>query len=125
MFNERDGLMITVPRVKLIEALTANRTTHVADFDEATAAFRGAVLNKLREAVAAVEDGADPRLHLAINLSIPQSHQREYDTALNMLTMATDTSIVIDEKKYLQYVEDEWSWKPGFAASTALYKSQR
>lgn len=125
MFNERDGLQITVQRSELLTALRANREKHVAEYKEAEFAFREAAIAKLKESLAAVEvHGADPRRHMMLDLDVPQSHEREYTTVIRMLEMATDSHIVIAEAKYLQYVEDEWAWKAGFNASTMAYKKR-
>lgn len=125
MFNERDGLQITVSRADLLNALRDNREKHVAEYKEAEFAFRETLIAKLKESLAAVEvHGEDPRKHMVLSLDIPQSHQRDYDIAIRMLEMSRDETITIDETKYLQYVEDDWNWKAHFAATTQVYKKR-
>lgn len=125
MFNREDGLQITVARTELLAALKSNREKHVAEYKEAESAFREAAIAKLKESMAAIEvHGEDPRKHMMLNLDIPQSHQRDYDIAIRMLEMSRDETIIIDETKYLQYVEDDWGWKASFTATTMSYKKR-
>ena len=110
---------ITVEKTKLLEALRANRTRHVAEAAEAEKGFRRALEAELRKMLADVLEGRAART--STDLKAPVSHERDYDVAIDMLEWSTATSIVVSSSQFRMYVRDEWDWKSTFKMSTERY----
>ena len=113
---------IKVNKDKLIEALSANRETHQADFDLAYEGFREkamenveALLNRIKNA----EHGTP--VQLWVQLEPPVNHVEDYDRALQMCSWEIDDELILTEREFQELVQDDWSWKSQFSVSNKLY----
>lgn len=115
---------VTVLTEELVETLRTNRTAHIAEHAEALEAFRTKAVEKLKKAITKVEAGEhDPRF-VNVSLPVPESHEKDYDTAISMIEMAMragQSTIELTAHDYEQYVLDDWGWKENFAATNSIY----
>jgi hypothetical protein len=122
-----NSIKVEARKDELLSILQANREKHVEDFRKATAGYVKAALEALdqrsRDFSATVEGEPIPdSLDLGFgNIPKPQSHEKDYDRAIKMLSMHQGESFIIDSDMYEMYVEDNWSWKRDFMHSTSHY----
>lgn len=110
---------IKVSKTALREALIKNRDGHREKY---LRAFDGYVVEcerVLKENLRLVKAGRFQRL--LWTETPPQDHTAEYDRIISMLDMSLDTEIELTAMEFQQYVQDDWTWKGIFAASTAKY----
>jgi len=113
---------ITVKKEKLLEALTANRETHQADFDLAYEGFRAKAVENMEamlERVRTAEHGTP--VQLWIGLEPPVNHLEDYDRAIQMCSWEIGDEMTLTEREFQELVQDDWSWKAQVLASNKLY----
>lgn len=111
--------VIRVNKKELIDKISVNRDGHRAVFEEALEGFHAAVIEKLN---AALKDAkAGKRYKTYFDLPEPQDHTNDYDRVILMLEMSQDDEILLDERQFAQYVQDDWGWKPDFLATAGTY----
>lgn len=116
---------VTVLKSDLIAKVLKNRTAHIAEFAETIAGYDQKVIDTLDAQLANAHEGRDVNFHAVYLLnSKPQSHEKEYDRAIAMLEMSTNTHVTLTEHDFGQLVMDEWEWKQAFALSGSLYKGK-
>ena len=117
----RNDMIVTVRVQDLIAKLNHNRDQHARIVIEARAGYLAKARKKLEERLEQLAAGKI--VSLQFGLSLPADHTAEYDTALGMLNMATDTTIKLAASDYRQLVEDEWSWSESFVYSNVAYSA--
>lgn len=110
---------VTVPRSELIERLTVNRATHVADYESAIAGWRVEARAALAKKIEELNNGGTPALD--IELIKPQTHAADYDAVIDMLNMSADDKITISPRDFRRYARDEWEWKGAFVGTNSRY----
>lgn len=111
---------ITVSKEELVSALTANRTQHVIDYNDSMAGYWEQAEKRAQRLLEQVKaKRTDEYLH--IDLQRPESHEKDYDTALEMLEWHENDTIEVSQSEFKQFIQDEWSWKRQFAATTQTY----
>lgn len=113
---------IEVKKDALIEALEKNRSGHKVQFEEAHAGYRKALL----ETVGKMYDDAKKGIEVQhfIQLDIPEDHTKDYDRVIGMLKMSVDSTVIITNQEYSQYVMDDWGWKEKFIGTSNAYKTR-
>lgn len=114
---------VNVKRGELIKVITRNRDRHVTQFEDAKVSYGKKLIDLLKRALAKARSGK--KVVLPIHLPQPVSYEKDYDRALGMLKMSSDTSVSLSEENYRKYVEDEWDWKAHFLANTVAYGKSR
>jgi hypothetical protein len=134
-----NGKPLKYPKTQVMERLVANRSKHIADFDEALAGYEKQRLERLNELVACAktlglsvpapaEDVTsatkqiERRLLAVTGLSKPVSYIDSYDRVIDQLGMTSDDQVDMDDQTFDSYMRDEWAWKKQFTASTSTYK---
>lgn len=118
---------VKVNRDELLSIIRANAVKHVKEYETALGVYKTDVVEKLAKMLKAAKVEAQkdkPAFDLFVNLVEPQSYQDSYSTAIKMLEMSTDEVIELTAAEFSQYVEDNWSWKHQFTASTAMYNAK-
>ena len=114
-------MQIRADRNKVLTQLQKNRERHKKIVAEARVGYvakaREALLAKLKE----VETGKI--VSLAFGLDAPQDHTKVYDTAIEMLSLHTEETIVLDSKQVRNLMMDEWDWSQHFLAANSRYSS--
>jgi hypothetical protein len=126
MKNSQRNVMnaIKMNRLELLKIVQENKTKHIAEYLEAVVDYKKLVLQIATENLH-VARTADMKQFLKIKAhpSAPNSYEDSYKRAIRMLELSIDEVIEIEEDVFNQLVLDEWSWKRGFSASNAMYKS--
>lgn len=123
---------VKVSRAKLLVVLIENKRQHIADYLEAVEEYKVAALEAIAKGVAKLNAQIEtvkamtPKTveHIrwaSVTLSIPVSHESEYNRAIRMVEMSVDEEIVLSEKEFTKYVLDEWDWKSDFENTKMSY----
>jgi len=112
---------ITVSKEDLKSALVKNRTAHVKDFNLATENYWLRAEAEVERLLRRVKGKRVDNNELFINLQKPESHETDYDTALEMLEWHMSDTIEVSQTEFKQFIQDEWQWKRNFAATTQFY----
>lgn len=115
MFN----LQTKVSKKKALEIIRANRIQHKKDFEDASIEYHKTVVVALEEKLKQATSGKD--VTLAFSLSKPVQYLTEYDKAIKMLELTTDTTIEMDPQTFDCLINDNWGWKQNFLNNTGLY----
>ncbi len=114
-----NGLVMNFPVKDLLAKLTENREKHVKMVAEAKVNYIEALKKELEAKLVQLKAGK--RISTSSQLDVPGDNTAEYDTAISMLAMTTDTTIKLQQDQYHSYVMDKWSWKSRFLASASNY----
>jgi len=120
-FNSAINNTFKYPVAKLLEALNLNREQHIKDYDTAEKVYKEVLVLELKSLLEKAEAGEE--VEHVISLRTPTSHVREYDQAITMLEMTSDTEIEIDGSTFAKLVMDEWDWQGLFTRNTKAYTS--
>ena len=110
---------IKVKTSELLSKLKTNRNAHRELFLKAQVGYRKAVIEELDRMLQEARDGKSIRR--AIKLPEPQDHTEDYDTAIMMLEMSVEETLVISVHEFAQYVQDKWSWSDMVTTCNAGY----
>ena len=123
MIGDLGDSKVTIEKNNLLEKIRTNRNKHVAEYEEAFAGFRLALIKELEDKL--VDAKAGKEVSQVLEASAPHNHTEDYDCVISMLEMSVSTEITITEQQFKQYVLDKWNWQAAFKASTAMYKGNR
>lgn len=116
---------ITVKTEELRVKLEENLTKHVAEYEEVYNLFRHRWATKLHRANDLARAGefdlADRALNEAALFARPESHEKDYRTAIEMLEWHEGKTIDLTIEEFDQYVQDNWDWKHRWAATKSAY----
>lgn len=112
-------MLITVDKYKLLRVLRGNREKHRTVFLAALEGYRTRMTEILEDTVKQLAAGKTPEIHLVY--ARPEDHTREYDRIIGMVEMDQGDDFVLDESTYAQYVNDDWTWRRQWAATTVSY----
>ena len=107
---------------KLLEVLRTNRTNrtnHRKIFLEACEGYLKKAIELLEQKLASARKGERISMHFSLQQPVDQT--KEYDRAIRMLEMSSDTTVELEEHDFQQYVMDDWAWKQQFLASNSAY----
>jgi len=110
------------PVAKLLESLQKNRETHLSEYKDALSNYKKLLVEELEKLTKDAKDGK--KLDHEIPLRRPESHGREYDQAITMLQMTSETEIMIDGQTFAKLVMDDWDWQHSFTVNTKSYTTQ-
>ena len=113
------GFSMKFKVVDLVNTLKANLAEHKTIYAEATTGFKAEFEKTLKKRLASLEEGKIPSTHLG--LTVPSTHEKDYEDAIGMLEMTSDKHIVLDQSLYNAYVNDEWTWQGSFLTSNSQY----
>lgn len=115
---------VKVHRGELLEAIKANRTKHVAEYNEAVEDYKLVAIKVAKENLKLANSGVlDTIAKVRSMPAAPTSYEAEYNRAIRMLEMSVETEIELEDDVFNQLVMDEWSWKRQFSVSNMAYKS--
>ena len=131
MFRENSDMKVSALRSGLLATLKENREKHISDFNDAYVGWLEAVREELSTNLDQVCKAIDNKSTNVRNVDVsrrahqrPESHQREYDRAIQMLELHVVDTLDISADDVQKYVMDEWDWSDTFNASTTLYNKQ-
>ncbi len=108
----------------LIKKLKSNKKKHIKEFKEAIAGFKVTYqeeLDKMRDYIINTLTPSLDKCPMAIYLQIPQSHEKDYDTVIEMLEYSSSEQVVLNADQFKEYVLDQWGWSGQHHASNTLY----
>lgn len=112
-------MTINVNKVDLLNKLRENREKHAADYALAFEGYVQAMREELQGLLVKLDAGEKIPRYL-VNRE-PEDHTDDYDLAIEMFEMATDTEIELDSRQFSKYVKDDWGWKLEWSASNTGY----
>lgn len=147
--RDQEKRTIEVDRVKLVEMLESNRKKHIQEFDEAMTGYKSVLLakiddafadakeqlksrhEKVKERVAAFSDADIAKQRdtftlideITVEMKVPRSYAREYDAAIDMAKWDVRETLELTHAEFTCFVRDQWDWKSGFDAVSAMYKT--
>jgi len=122
---------VKINRLQLLGIVCENMAKHVAEFNESVEDYKTLSV-KIAEANVKIakqnlklaEEGDMDKLIPSKGMPIkPTSYEDSYKRAIRMLELSVEEVIEVEEDIFNQLVLDEWTWKRGFVATGALYKS--
>ena len=103
----------------LLAHLKKNRANHKTQYEELMTDYRAAVIDAFKAKLKAAQKNED--VDHTIRVVRPDDYTSSYDQAISMLEWTTDTEVELDQHEFTQYVQDNWTWKVGFAATQRAY----
>lgn len=115
------GMNIRAKKDEILAKLRTNRETHATIVAEARKGYVDLAREALRQRLDQLESGKV--VALTFSLEPPQDHSDVYDTAIQMLELATDDVIEMDSTQVRTLVMDQWDWSRKFLTSNAQYSA--
>ena len=110
---------VTVDRGKLLGILRTNRDKHREVFEKAQIGYRDKWIEILESRL---EDARLGRpLDRGVWLNEPVDQTKDYDRAIRMVEMHVDDTIELDERRFANYVLDDWDWTEQFTTTNSMY----
>lgn len=110
-----------VKREDLIAALKRNQERHTTIVAEARAGYVQAAKATLLRRLNDLEEGRI--VDLQFKMAPPLDYSEAYRTALQMLEMNQDDTIVLTADEFRCLVLDEWDWTSSFFACNSVYSA--
>jgi len=129
----------TVKRTELLEIVRKNREQHIADYQEACQGYREAAVDAITKRISEIsKDLGDilqtlsngtvvrisPHVGLSFNLTVPESHVKDYDQVIRMLELEVDETVKLQSDEFACFVMDDWDWKDAFTQSVGTYSKK-
>lgn len=121
-------------RTEVLTRVRENREAHQKAYDEAEKGYQLEVIELIEKAQKELEKAHKlaqkgkytnkdaPRLN--VYATPPENHVDDYDRVIDMLNMAVDDEISLEEGDFSKYVRDEWDWKEDFVANSSYYSGK-
>lgn len=116
-----NSMSITANTKDVLAALVRNRDAHSAIVVEARVGYVKAAREALQDQLSKLEAGKISVVTFL--LSPPQDHTKVYNTAIKMMELHTETTVVLDASQVRTLMMDEWDWKRHFLLSNSVYSS--
>ena len=100
---------VKVNKEDLISILKTNRDQHGKDYNDAVGGYLMTVEAELKKTLRKVRKGEEFDLYFR-DLSKPDSHVKEYNDVIDMLSVSKDDDVNISMEDYLKYYKNEWNW---------------
>jgi hypothetical protein len=94
---------------KVLEILRTNRQKHIELVQDSKLGYLKLAKQAL---IAKLEDiQAGKVVELSFRLPLPKDYTYEYDTAIHMLEMHTDTTVTLGSEAVKCLIENQWNWR--------------
>lgn len=110
---------VHIRKDELLSILTKNREAHRNVFLEAQKGYKQQVIDLLETYLKQAREGRN--FQLSIFLEAPKDQTKDYDRVIKMLEMHQAELVVLSERDFAQYVQDDWQWKRDFLHKNAVY----
>ena len=110
---------ITADKNSLIETIKQNRDEHRAKFLRAQENYRARAIAEMDRHLEQARNGGV--IDFFFNLPEPQDHTKDYDNAIEMLSLHKGDEVQLSEADVRVYVRDDWGWKQQFNTTNAIY----
>lgn len=114
---------VTVPVKNVLTALRENYERHKAEYAEAYEGYKRQAKTLLEERIQDVEQSCpdSDQADLRFDLRPPEDHRDDYERAIGMLEMTTETETRITATQYAAFIQDKWSWQQDWKFSNRQY----
>lgn len=145
--RDQENRTVVVNRLKLLETLRANRTTHIAAYTRAISVYKQQALTQLHAAVKRATEKLTSRYEklqreiadltdediplrssmltlvdeINVQMPVPQLHVKEYDAAIDMAAWDTRDELELTHAEFTCFVRDAWDWRSSFDSVTSMY----
>ena len=113
------NLQTKVSKKKALDIIKSNRVEHEKDYKEAVKEYLKKAEEELKLKLNQIQRGID--INLNISLSKPVQYLTEYDSAIKMLEMTTESTVDMDPQTFDCLINDNWNWKHSFLSNTGIY----
>ncbi len=101
------SLSVDFDRLKLIEIIKKNRSSHAKQFNKNVATYRTKQREWLQAQLRKLDD-TNPRMERQMSFPAPQHYIKNYERALAMLEASSDEKIHLDHSTFSTLVMDDW-----------------
>jgi hypothetical protein len=110
---------VKIEKVALREIVQKNRDEHRTIFEEAVEGYKKKAVELLEAHIERIKKGAVEQIN--VRLPTPKDHTSDYDRVLRMIDLSVDGQLELDERRFSEYVMDDWDWQRGFLTETSAY----
>lgn len=115
---------VMMNKAELLAAVKKNRAAHAAFFEEAVEGYR----KKISETISAMKRVADANKDIdtsdLFRLRKPESHVKDYDRVISMLSQHTKAEVELSNEDFGRYFEDDWEWKQNWLNANSAYTAR-
>jgi len=112
---------ISVDKAKLIEKIKENKANHIIEYDKAVIAYKEEALKQLAELTKDIQEGV---LNIRLNLTSPINNSNNYDKILEMFEWEVSDVVTLEQKEFIEYVQDETDFAINAKMSNTFYSSR-
>jgi hypothetical protein len=120
MYRE-EQMVVTCETTEVLKTLKKNRGAHAEMVYEAKQGYLKKAKNALETRLLEVKLGK--AVPLKFDLSMPEDHTDDYDTAIKMLEMHQSDTIELGTSNIRRFIEDKWDWARGFYLHNSTYST--
>lgn len=113
---------INVQKSKLIEQIKANKENHIKEYAKAVVAYKEEALKQLAELTEKVAGG---ELNIQLNLVTPVNNAENYDKIVEMFEWEVNEVVELEQKEFIEYVQDETDFAVSAKFSNTFYANAR
>jgi len=117
-----NSMRINAKTKDVLEALIGNRTKHREIVIEAREGYAKRAVEVLKAELKRLETSKNALV--MFSLQPPQDHTKVYDTAIEMMRMHQDETVVLDSGQVRNLMMDEWDWKTNFLVANSMYSGK-
>lgn len=115
---------VKIDKQELLKIVRENKEKHVKEYAESVNDYKAAVIKIAIENLEVAQLGIFEKMQKLQSFPpVPASYEDNYARAIRMLELSVEDVIELEDEIFNQLVLDEWHWKHGFMATSALYKS--
>lgn len=119
-----DDITVKIKRTELLEKLRINRARHIDTYNAAVKGYKREVVAQLESELKVAKqilDGEGSAREVFLSLMPPESYADVYDSVIEAWEMDTKDEVELRMDQFRQLVQDQWTWKADWSASTARY----
>lgn len=113
---------VTIKKSVLLSKIKANRDAHKELYEKAVEGYQQELIEKLTALLARAKKKEDTDHR--VDLDKPHNHLEDYDRAIAMLEMHTESKVTLTELEFDNFVLDNWSWKKMSDFTNSFYASK-
>lgn len=113
---------ININKERLLTTISANKSEHIKDYDEAMEEFKIAGVKALEIELEKFKSDEHPG-HISVNITAPVSHEDDYTAAERLIGMSCDAVIILDYNDAQRLVLNEWDWAGDLEHAKTVYRS--
>lgn len=109
---------IKVDKVNLIDRIKENKENHIVEFKKAVIAYKKEALRQLMKLTEDVNEG---QMDIRLDLITPVDNTKNYDSILEMFEWEVDDIVELEQKEFIEYVQDETDFAVSAKFSNTSY----